>query len=989
MKKILNAILLIALLTYGLLTPTIQNYVQAASMVKVGDYINYGSYDGEPILWRVINIDKDGDPLLFAEKILTNKAFDSSGSKHSETIRIELGSNYWHDSNIRQWLNSGDSVISWIQNPPSAANVYSGYNSYDTEKGFLADSNFTEAERNAIKSVTNKVLLTELDKDKRDGGNESHQYVSEEWKDSKAVIENYDQAYYQNVTDKVFVLSINELKQFVYDRGWDYRAKPTLKAFQNMSTSNNGSKEVSYGSYWLTTPYPSNDYGSVEYYVSGEGFINNDYAYNSIGIRPAIYLDLTSVNFKSGDGSADLPYRQQAVGGSLQKKRIIVAQGQGEVLDFTFIPGQGIDKISWTTQNSKIATVSESGLVTGVGAGTTYITGTTTSGLSDQCEVIVFPRQFHDTIVKKSVIVTKENNPTVSSFSDFPRSTDNIAGGTSEFFDHQGRLNLLYEGNDKVYITILNKEFISINTFEISKELPLFGAATIDENGNYYMLWGKTVDESDKSSKNVIITKYNSSGKKVGSAEYRAGDLNVKIPFDAGNASIAYKNGTISAYFARKMFQSPDGLNHQASQVVYASSSTMEPLDMPKPYSSHSFDQQVINTSDGGFLYADRGDAYPRGFLITKVVQGDSATIEPFHFREGEAFPYGYNATFSQLGGISEGTKGYALVGSSEKTLSGAPAPNERNESRNLFIQIIKKDLGDNKSWNTIDIQSNLLSKGKERVLKGETGNQPGSYFLDKDLVDYGVIWLTEYTADKDVANPRIVATDDDRFIVMWEEFENHSFKNSYYMILSSYGETLREATNMKGTRIYTSKLPLYKEGKLFWTYSYDKDLGNAAQSRIEVYTLDLIQSEPTVNAIPTASIVLVNDKQISFEAYTINGNNFFKLRDFATVVHGSEKQFGVGFDNLKNAISLESNKAYTTVGGELALSDQTVSKEAKITASTVYLDGTLLNLITFNIDGNNYFKLRDIAKAFNIGVTWDGKTKMIGIDTKSEYKEE
>jgi hypothetical protein len=143
------------------------------------------------------------------------------------------------------------------------------------------------------------------------------------------------------------------------------------------------------------------------------------------------------------------------------------------------------------------------------------------------------------------------------------------------------------------------------------------------------------------------------------------------------------------------------------------------------------------------------------------------------------------------------------------------------------------------------------------------------------------------------------------------------------------------------------------------------------------------------VSAAPTASNVLVNGKVVSFEAYNIEGNNFFKLRDLAAAVNGTEKNFEVSWDNDKNAISLVSGRAYTAVGDEFTVSRKPAAKEAKSTASTIYLNGKEIQLTAYNIDGNNYFKLRDIAKAFDIGVTWDGATNTIGIDTKSSYIEE
>lgn len=88
----------------------------------------------------------------------------------------------------------------------------------------------------------------------------------------------------------------------------------------------------------------------------------------------------------------------------------------------------------------------------------------------------------------------------------------------------------------------------------------------------------------------------------------------------------------------------------------------------------------------------------------------------------------------------------------------------------------------------------------------------------------------------------------------------------------------------------------------------------------------------PTTAAIPTSSKVLVDGTDTSFEAYNINGNNFFKLRDLAKVVNGSGKQFQVGWDGVANAIQLTSQTSYTTVGGELALSGNTQNRAAAAT---------------------------------------------------------
>lgn len=153
-----------------------------------------------------------------------------------------------------------------------------------------------------------------------------------------------------------------------------------------------------------------------------------------------------------------------------------------------------------------------------------------------------------------------------------------------------------------------------------------------------------------------------------------------------------------------------------------------------------------------------------------------------------------------------------------------------------------------------------------------------------------------------------------------------------------------------------------------------------------------IITSQISVNAISQPfdvkqanAKVLVNGVLTDFEAYNINGNNYFKLRDIAVVVSGTQKQFEVTWDADRRAINLVSNSNYTPSGNELSKSDST-PKQATQNSSPIYKDGNIINLTAYNIGGNNFFKLRDLTQAFNIGVTWDGATSTVGIDTTLDY---
>jgi len=63
-------------------------------------------------------------------------------------------------------------------------------------------------------------------------------------------------------------------------------------------------------------------------------------------------------------------------------------------------------------------------------------------------------------------------------------------------------------------------------------------------------------------------------------------------------------------------------------------------------------------------------------------------------------------------------------------------------------------------------------------------------------------------------------------------------------------------------------------------------------------------------------------------------------------------------------------------------------AKTATPTTSRVLLNGVELNLTAYNIGGSNFFRLRDLMRALDIGVTWDAAASTIGIDSSIPYTE-
>lgn len=136
------------------------------------------------------------------------------------------------------------------------------------------------------------------------------------------------------------------------------------------------------------------------------------------------------------------------------------------------------------------------------------------------------------------------------------------------------------------------------------------------------------------------------------------------------------------------------------------------------------------------------------------------------------------------------------------------------------------------------------------------------------------------------------------------------------------------------------------------------------------------------VTANPTSSPVLLDGKTVSLDAYEIADNNYFKIRDLASVLSGTNSQFDVTWDAANQAIQLTPGVPYTSVGGELTKGNGQ-SQPAKVSNAKILLNGANLDLKAYEINENTYFKLRDLSEALSFGVDWDSAQNAILIQTQ------
>ena len=283
--------------------------------INIGDYIQLGKYNDVPILWRCMDINDEHGTLLLSDKILCAKAFDAAGKHDYDDLTGNVekhGSNFWEDSNIRAWLNSTApaGAVEWPCGvPPTEENVFSEHYSYADEKGFLAEGNFTESERSAMKPVSQWTLLPEKKKELATNGKTEVFRPTRQFQADFTVIDEFslndtsnmrkikDSCQYQ-VTDTVFLL--DELQvQTLYDNLGVIGAQRLFDGTQGVKYDWTLRSPVCRYAYAVRTCEDNADTYEFSYIY---------YANMTSSIRPAFYLNEATAQILSGSGTEEEPY---------------------------------------------------------------------------------------------------------------------------------------------------------------------------------------------------------------------------------------------------------------------------------------------------------------------------------------------------------------------------------------------------------------------------------------------------------------------------------------------------------------------------------------------------------------------------------------------------------------------------------------------------------------------------------------------------------
>ena len=81
-----------------------------------------------------------------------------------------------------------------------------------------------------------------------------------------------------------------------------------------------------------------------------------------------------------------------------------------------------------------------------------------------------------------------------------------------------------------------------------------------------------------------------------------------------------------------------------------------------------------------------------------------------------------------------------------------------------------------------------------------------------------------------------------------------------------------------------------------------------------------------------TTSSVTINNEDVAFMAYNIEGYNYFKLRDLAMALNRSNNKFSVTYNAALKKISLSTGSNYMPSGDELIVGSNMQNKSVKTT---------------------------------------------------------
>ena len=158
----------------------------------------------------------------------------------------------------------------------------------------------------------------------------------------------------------------------------------------------------------------------------------------------------------------------------------------------------------------------------------------------------------------------------------------------------------------------------------------------------------------------------------------------------------------------------------------------------------------------------------------------------------------------------------------------------------------------------------------------------------------------------------------------------------------------------------------------------------------ILVLAVSLCASALAADIMVSPHTLTIDGKTVDCRAYAIDGHNYYRLRDLAAALSGTVNCFNVEYDTAADAVVITTGKNYADptplVSYNVPNEPYVPSTEPQYYAPSVQklvVNGkTVTGIDAWAIDGNNYFKLRDLQPILGFELDYDDTAKEVQITT-------
>lgn len=122
---------------------------------------------------------------------------------------------------------------------------------------------------------------------------------------------------------------------------------------------------------------------------------------------------------------------------------------------------------------------------------------------------------------------------------------------------------------------------------------------------------------------------------------------------------------------------------------------------------------------------------------------------------------------------------------------------------------------------------------------------------------------------------------------------------------------------------------------------------------------------------------LIFDDKETSVKGYIIKNNNYFKLRDLASLLANTDAGFSVNYIENKNIIEITREGNYTKTKDDLQeLKDS--NSDPNPSSQKILVDGEEISFNSYSVDGYNYFSLRELGRVIGFYVSFDKESNTV-----------